>query len=107
MDEYDVDEHHIRKRSAGEYVIDGLTKLEELEELLNIEFHTEFETINGFLISKMEHIPSDNEKFECEYNGYRFKVLKAKNKMIKSVSVKKEILEEESLEKTTIEDEDK
>ncbi len=105
MDEYDVDEHHIRKRSATEYVIDGLTKLEELEELLDIEFHTEFETINGFLISKMEHIPSDNEKFECEYHGYRFKVLKAKNKMIQSVSVQKEIPQEETLEKTTIEDE--
>ena len=107
MDEYDVDEHHIRKRSATEYIIDGLTKLEELEELLEIEFHTEFETINGFLISKMEHIPCDNEKFECEYHGYRFKVLKAKNKMIQSVSVQKEIPPEETLEKTTIEEESK
>lgn len=105
MDEYDVDEHHIRKRSATEYVIDGLTKLEELEELLDIKFHTEFETVNGFLISKMEHIPYDNEKFECEYNGYRFQVLKAKNKMIQSVSVKKDEPSEETLDKTTIEDE--
>ena len=106
MDEYDVDEHHIRKKSATEYTIDGLTKLEELEALLEIEFQSEFETINGFLISKMEHIPADNEKFECQYKGYNFRVLKAKNKMIKSVSVQKEI-EEEVNEKTTIEEEDK
>lgn len=105
MDEYDVDEHHIRKKNANEYIIDGFTKLEELEELLEIEFHTEFETINGFLISKMEHIPADNEKFECEYKGYQFKVLKAKDKRIKSVSVKKIIEPDEMENKTTIEEE--
>ena len=106
MYEYDVDEHNIRKKSETEYTIDGLTKLEELETLLEIEFQTEFETINGFLISKMEHIPADNEKFEYKYKGYNFRVLKAKNKMIKSVSVQKEI-EEEPSEKTAIEEEDK
>ena len=105
MDEYDVDEHHIRKKGIDEYVIDGLTKLEELEDILDIEFHTEFETINGFLISKMEHIPCDNEKFECEYEGYHFTVLKAKDKMIKSVLVVKISEPDEELEKTTIEDE--
>lgn len=105
MDEYDVDEHHIRKRSATEYIIDGLTKLEELEELLDIKFHSQFETMNGFLISKMEHIPADNEKFECEYKGYRFEVLKAKEKMIKSVLVEKNAKPEEEEEKTAIEEE--
>lgn len=105
MDEYDVDEHHIRKKGIDEYVIDGLTKLEELEELLEIEFHSPFETINGFLISKMEHIPSDHEKFECEYEGYHFTVLKAKEKMIKSVLVEKVVETEENNEKTAIEDE--
>ena len=105
MDEYDVDEHHIRKRSATEYIIDGLTKLEELEELLDIEFHSQFETINGFLISKMEHIPSDNEKFECEYKGYQFSVLKAKEKMIKSVLVQKNEEPEKEEDKTAIEEE--
>lgn len=105
MDEYDVDEHHIRKRSATEYIIDGLTKLEELEELLDIKFHSQFETMNGFLISKMEHIPADNEKFECEYKGYRFEVLKAKEKMIKSVLVEKNAEPEEDEDKTAIEEE--
>lgn len=107
MDEYDVDEQHIHKKGAGEYVIDGFTKLEELEELLDIEFHSEFETVNGFLISKMEHIPSDNEKFECDYEGYHFTLLKVKEKRISSVLVEKIVEPEETLEKTTIEDEGK
>ena len=107
MDEYDVDEQHIKEKSANEYVIDGLTKLEELEELLDIEFQSEFETINGFLISKLEHIPSDNEKFSCEYEGYQFSILKVKGKMIESVLVEKVITEEETEDKTTIEEESK
>lgn len=107
MDEYDVDEQHIKEKGANEYVIDGLTKLEELEELLDIEFYSEFETINGFLISKMEHIPMDNEKFECEYEGYHFTVLKAKEKMIESVLVEKIVIPEETDDKTTIEEESK
>lgn len=107
MDEYDVDEHHIKEKGTNEYVIDGLTKLEELEELLDIEFHSEFETINGFLISKMEHIPCDNEKFECEYEGYHFTLLKVKEKMIKSVLVEKIVMPEETDDKTTIEEESK
>lgn len=105
MDEYDVDEQHIKEKGANEYVIDGLTKLEELEELLDIEFHSEFETINGFLISKMEHIPMDNEKFECEYKGYHFVLLKVKDKMINSVLVEKIVMPEETEGKTTIEEE--
>ena len=107
MDEYDVDEQHIKEKSANEYVIDGLTKLEELEELLDIEFTSEFETINGFLISKLEHIPCDDEKFSCEYEGYQFSVLKARNKMIESVLVERIIKPEESDDKTTIEEDGK
>ena len=105
MDEYDVDEHHIRKKSETEYIIDGLTKLEELEELLDIEFESQFETMNGFMISKMEHIPNDNEKFECEFKGFMFSVLKAKEKMVKSVLVKEIIRPQDEEDKTTIEEE--
>lgn len=89
MDEYDVDEHHIREKGLNEYLIDGMTKLEELEELLHIEFHSEFETVNGFLIRAMEHIPADDEKFEYDYEDCHFSVLKVKDRRIKSVLVKK------------------
>ncbi len=107
MDEYDVDQHHIKEKSETEYILDGHTRLEELEETLDIEFHSEFETINGFMISMLEHIPADNEKFTCEYEGYQFSILKAKNKRIESVLVEKIIKPEEVGDKTTIEEENK
>ncbi len=107
LDEYDVDEQLILEKSETEYIIDGLTKLEDLEETLGIKFESQFETLNGFMISKLEHIPLDNEKFSCEYGGYEFSILKAESKMVTSVLVEK-IVEPQVVDvKTTIEDVDK
>lgn len=90
MDEYDEEEEHIEEKSENEYIIEGLTPLKELEERFSISFEEEdFETLNGFLISKMDKIPDDDEKFETEVDGYHFKVLSVKNKMIENVLVTK------------------
>ena len=95
LDEYDVDESYIREKSKDEYIIEGKTPLEELEELFDISFdESEFETLNGFLIAKLEHIPEPDEQFDIRIDGYDFKVLSVENKMIKTVLVKK--LPEES-----------
>ena len=48
-----------------------------------------FETINGYLISKLEHIPDKKEKFEYNYKGYDFKVLSVENNIIKQILITK------------------
>lgn len=90
MDEYDEDEAHIREtENTDEYIIEGITPLEELEEKFHISFREdEFETLNGFLISKMEKIPEEeDEDFSIEVDGYQFKILRVENRMIQSVLV--------------------
>ena len=57
LDEYDVDEHFIQEIDGSTWLMKGLTELSEVEEVLNIEFDDDFETLNGFLISRLEHIP--------------------------------------------------
>lgn len=91
MDEYDEDEEHIEATdNDDEYIIEGKTPLEELEEEFNISFEEdEFETLNGFLISKMDKIPEENEEFEIDVDGYNFRILSVENKMIQSVLVTK------------------
>ncbi len=91
MDEYDEDEKYIQATdNEDEYIIEGKTPLEELEERLDIYFdEDEFDTLNGFLISKMDKIPEENEEFEIDVNGYNFKLLSVENKMIQSVLVTK------------------
>ena len=91
LDEYDEDEKHIETTSnADEYIIEGKTPLEELEERLGISFdEEEFETLNGFLISKLDKIPEENEDFDIDVGGYNFRILSVENKMIQRVLVTK------------------
>lgn len=90
LDEYDEEEDYIAERAANIYETDGLTPLEELEDELGIVFETEdFDTLNGFMISKLEHIPAEDERFEMDYKGYRFEILEVENRIIKTVLVTK------------------
>lgn len=88
MDEYDEDVEYIEAKGEDEYVIDGRTRLEELEERFGISFEDEeFETLNGFLISRLDKIPEPDEQFDVDYRGFNFKILSVENKMIQSVLV--------------------
>ncbi len=90
MDEYDEEEEHIKENEDNTYLMKGMTTLEEVEDLLDIQFEDEdFDTLNGFLIEKLGRIPEDDEQFETDYKGYRFKIMSVENKMISSVLVTK------------------
>ncbi|MCI8968766.1 MAG: HlyC/CorC family transporter [Lachnospiraceae bacterium] len=90
MDEYDPEENHIEEKGENEYVIEGMTKLEDLEERFDISFgETEFETLNGYLISKLDRIPDEDENSEVEIDGYTFKIAIVEKNVIQSVLVKK------------------
>ena len=61
-----------------------------------------FETLNGFMISKLEHIPEIDEFFEMDYGGYHFKALEIENKIFKTISVvRNEINAEENTDEET------
>lgn len=101
MDEYDMDENHIEEKGYNEYLIEGMTRLEDLEERFELDFgETDFDTLNGFLISKLERIPDEDESFEVQFGGYNFKIVSVEKNVIQSVLVTKlpeiEPTEEES-----------
>lgn len=91
MDEYDPEENHIEEKGENEYVIEGMMKLKDLEERFGISFgETEFETLNGYIISKLDRIPDeDDETSEIEVDGYRFQIVKVEKNVIQSVLVTK------------------
>lgn len=90
MDEYDPEENHIEEKGENEYIIEGMTKLEDLKERFDMNFgDTEFETLNGFMISKLDRIPEEDEDTELEIDGYLFKILKVEKNVIQSVLVTK------------------
>ncbi|MCM1268397.1 MAG: hemolysin family protein [Bacteroidales bacterium] len=91
QDEYDEEADYIRASGADRYVIDGMMPLEELEERLQISFEGEpFDTVNGFVISRLEHIPEEGEDFEFSYGGYLFRIQEVKDRMIRSVTAVRE-----------------
>ncbi len=90
MDEYDAEETHIRIRGENEYVIEGMTKLADLEERFGIHFEeSEFETLNGYLISIIDRIPDEGERIEVRIDGYLFQIVKVEKNVIQTVLVTK------------------
>ncbi len=91
LDEYDEDEGYIEETAhKDEFLIEGKTPLEELEEKLDISFENqEVETLNGLVIARMEHVPEDGEYFEFDEGGYHFRVMSVSDHMVQSVLVTK------------------
>lgn len=87
MDEYDEDENFVKPtKNTGEYIIEGKTPLEVLEKRFKISFgESEFETLNGYMISKLDRIPESDEEFSVTVDGYSFKILSVDKHMIQSV----------------------
>ena len=51
LDEYDEEDEMIQKQNDGSMIANGLTELEDLEDLIPVTFDKEdYETLNGFLI---------------------------------------------------------
>ena len=95
QDEFDVDDKFVISAKQEGYIFSGTTPLEYMEELLQIDLEQEeYETLNGFVIGKLEHIPEEGDVgFAFETSGYDFSVLEVKNRMIQEVGIKRKKME--------------
>ena len=105
MDEYDEDENFVRPtRNPSEFIVDGRTPIEVLEKKYGISFEeTGFETLNGYLIAKLDRIPESDEKFDVTVDGYNFKILTVSNHMVQSALMTRLPQETESEEDKKLE----
>lgn len=89
LDEYDKEEPDIVSRKNGTYELTGLTLLDDVEETLGVEFDKEdkdnFDTLNGFMVSRLGHIPKAGEKGSVRIGDYLLKIMKVENKVIQTV----------------------
>ena len=97
FDEHDAEEEQIVEEADGSYVIDGMTDFDDVCELLGIhgEELEDFDTLSGFLISRINKIPVNGEHYQVSAYGYRFDVLLVEHRVIRTVRVTKEPLKEE------------
>jgi len=92
-DEYDSDEQMIVQLKNGQYLMNGRMEIDQINEQLGLSLPKgNYETLGGFLLEMFSRIPSQGEKIF--YQNLTFTVLRASDRLIKEVKVKKEPVQE-------------
>ena len=87
-DEFDNKEDYIELIKEKTFLVDGVTSLDEINERLNLNLHSEnMETISGFLINLIGKIPIEEKEKTIEHNNIVFKVEEVNEKRIKKVII--------------------
>ena len=90
QDEHDEEEEEAHRTADEGYVVDGLISLNDLQDLLpelKLPEDVEMETLNGFLLYQLGHLPREKERPVIEYGGYIFRPLRIENRMITLVKI--------------------
>lgn len=84
QDEYDNEDEESSQLSANLYTLDGSMSLDEVERLLDIELgdDTDYETIGGLLVERLDQIPAAGEHPTQELSGFLFTVTDADERRI-------------------------
>nr|WP_274363831.1 MULTISPECIES: hemolysin family protein [unclassified Paenibacillus] len=88
FDEHDEEIKDIVEVSENTYLINGITDLEDVEEVLRIGLPVDdYETVSGFVIGQLGRLPAPGEKLSVEFKGAVFQVIEADEKFIKKIKV--------------------
>ena len=86
-DEYDEEEESIKMLDDQTYIFVGITAIEDVQEILNIEFpEGDYDTLAGFVISRLGFLPTKEDKnLKVEYNNITFTVLELDERRIEKI----------------------
>ncbi|MEF9991740.1 MAG: hemolysin family protein [Romboutsia sp.] len=66
-DEYDDEDDEIQVIKEDEYIVEGSTKISDVNELIGINLESEeFDSIGGFIIGYLRRLPEENEVVEVD-----------------------------------------
>ncbi len=92
-DEYDSRDQDVVKNEDGSYIINGLLSPEEVVEKvpevdrLEEDENFDYDTMAGFVLSKLEHIPEADEHPFIIYDNMKFTVLEMDEKRISKIKL--------------------
>ena len=90
QDEYDNEEEEIEQVNETTYSLDGTTDIEEVADILGVEFPDgDFDTIGGFIMSELGRIPGEDESPIIEYEGYSFRVDTVDDRRIEKITAER------------------
>ena len=85
-DEYDDNDVEIQVINESEFLIDGSTRIDVVNEVLGTELESEdFDSIGGFIMGELGRIPLQGD--EIEYENIRLIAEKVEKNRIRSVRV--------------------
>lgn len=85
-DEYDQQDEEVRKLKENIYVINGNSKLTEIQDLLQVELVSkDYESLGGYLMDKMGKIPTQGDIYEDE--NFKFVISSMDKNRINKVKV--------------------
>ncbi|OPY49806.1 MAG: hypothetical protein A4E49_03007 [Methanosaeta sp. PtaU1.Bin112] len=85
-DEYDLHPQEIETIREGEYIVDGSTRIEELNELLGTRIESEhYDSIGGFVIELTGRLPKQGES--VEYMGTKFLIENMERNRIRKIRI--------------------
>lgn len=88
QDEYDNESEEISRIDDATFTIDGTTDIEEVGDLINVTFPKgDYDTLGGYIISRLGFLPADGEMNSLEFENFRFTVLSVEDRRIGKVKV--------------------
>ena len=88
QDELDKEKTMYKKLDDGSVIVPGTFELEQLEEILPVEFGDfDIRTVGGLIFAKLNRIPQENESIVID--STEFTILKATRQRIRKVKVRK------------------
>lgn len=88
QDEYDDEDEEIAKINDTTFTVEGNTDIDEVDELVGAELPQEdYDTLAGFIISRLGYLPKDGDMDTVEFENLKFTVLSVEDKRIAKVRI--------------------
>lgn len=105
QDEYDNEDEEISRIDDATFTIDGTTDIEEVGDLIGVTFPDgDYDTLGGYIISRLGFLPADGEMNSLEFENFRFTVLSVEDRRIGKVKV--EILPSQLKDNNSVKEKD-
>ena len=87
-DEYDEAEPTIKKIDNNTFIIPGMLSINDFNDYFNVDIINEnYDTMSGFIIDIIGHIPKNTEENNIEYENLIFKIEEVKEKRIEKIKL--------------------
>lgn len=90
QDEFDHEEEEITQIDEDSFEVDGTLSVGELEELLDTELpEGDYDTVAGFVLDQLGHIPEEGEEAAVQFENLTFTVSEMDDLRIENIIVKR------------------